>query len=56
MKINVKTSTNNYDVVILKGVLDKCNEYLFFDRKVLIVTDDNIPLNYINSVKKHCNY
>ena len=56
MIINVKTSTNNYDVVIEKGVLDKCDKYLSLNRKVLIITDTNIPTIYIEKVKKQAKY
>lgn len=56
MILNVKTSFSSYDVIIEKGVLSKANEYLDLNRKVLIVTDNNIPQRYIETIKKQCKF
>lgn len=50
LKINLKN--NSYDIIIGKGLINCANKYFNLDRKVLIVTDDNIPKNLINSIKK----
>lgn len=54
MIINVNTSSKKYDVIIEKNILEKVNNYLDLNRKVLIVTDDGIPSCYINTVKTQC--
>lgn len=50
MIINVKTSTSSYDVIIKKHSLDNIEEYIDLNRKVLIVSDDNVPQEYANKV------
>lgn len=54
MIINVNTSSKKYDVIIEKNILEKVNNYLDLNRKVLIVTDDGIPSCYVNTVKSQC--
>lgn len=54
MIINVKTSTNDYDVIILKNCLENANEYLDLSKKTLIITDSGVPLQYIDTLKKQC--
>lgn len=51
MKILVNTKEKKYNVVIEKGILDSASDYFNFDRKILIITDDNIPISYINNIK-----
>lgn len=52
MELVVKASSSSYKVTIGKGLLDKANQYFNLDRKVLIVTDSNVPTTYVNVVKK----
>lgn len=54
MIINVKTNTNNYDVIILKNSLENAYKYLDLDKKVLIITDSGVPLQYVDTVKRQC--
>lgn len=51
MKILVNTKEKKYNVVIEKGILDNASSYFNFDRKILIIVDDNIPISYINKIK-----
>ena len=51
MKIDVKTSTNTYEVIIENNAINNINKYLNLSNKVLIVTDDGIPEIYIKTVK-----
>ena len=44
----------SYEVVIEKGILKKAGELLNLDRKVLIVTDEGVPKQYAEEVKKQC--
>lgn len=54
MKIDVKTSTNTYDVIIENNILEKVNEYVSLNGKVLIVTDDGVPSKYVKTLSKQC--
>lgn len=53
MIIDVNTK-EKYKVYIENGILDNAGEYLDLDRKVLIVTDSNIPEEYVNKIKNKC--
>ncbi|MBE6728743.1 MAG: 3-dehydroquinate synthase [Ruminococcaceae bacterium] len=52
MKMTVNLSGGSYDIIIERGVLSRVEELLNLDRKVLIVTDDNVPKEYSESVAK----
>ena len=52
MILPVKMNDFNYDVVIEKGCINNVNEYLDLNRKVLILTDSLVPINYSNIVKE----
>lgn len=52
MILPVKMNDFNYDVVIEKGCINNVNEYLDLKRKVLILTDSLVPINYSNIVKE----
>ena len=54
MKIDVKTSTNNYDVIIERDILNKVNKYVDLSKKVLIVSDSGVPSIYVDTLKKQC--
>ena len=54
MKIDVKTSTNTYEVIIEDNILNKVNEYVSLNNKVLIVTDDGVPSAYVKTLAKQC--
>ena len=54
MKIDVKTSTNTYDVIIENNILKKVNEYVSLKGKVLIVTDDGVPSKYVKTLANQC--
>ena len=52
-QININIPNNSYIITIGNDLLCNVNQYFNLNRKVLIVTDDNIPLEYIIKVK-HC--
>ena len=54
MVLTINLSEVNYDIVIERNLLYKLNEYLNLDRKVLIITDEGIPAEYVNLVKNQC--
>lgn len=54
MKMTVEIPNHKYHIHIKKGILNEVNKYLELNRKVLIVTDDMIPEDYINTLQKQC--
>ncbi len=54
MIINVKTSNSTYDIVIEKNSLDNIEKYLDLNHKVLVLTDDGIPNEYVEKVINKC--
>ena len=44
----------SYEVVIEEGILKKAGQFLNLDRKVLVVTDEGVPKEYAEEVKKQC--
>jgi len=50
MEIKVKTIDYEYSVYVGYNLLDKCEEYISFPNKTLILTDDNIPEEYVNKL------
>ena len=55
MIFHVTMRDQEYDVIIQKNILDNIENHLDLNRKVLIVTDDGIPVEYINKVLSKCN-
>lgn len=53
MIINVELRENSYNIVIERGALNKFNELISTDRKVLIVTDSGVPARYAESVARN---
>lgn len=55
-KISIKIEETNktYDINIGHNLLYDVDKYFNLDRKVLIVTDDNMPNKYIDAVKSKC--
>lgn len=51
MKLKVDLKENSYGVIIEKGALSSADKYFNLNRKVLIVTDDNVPAEYSETVK-----
>ena len=54
-KVHVSLEKNSYDVLIEKGLLSKLSEYVDKDKEYLIITDTNIPREYIMTVKSQLN-
>ena len=45
---------NSYDIVVERGALKRAGELLDLDRKVLVVTDDGVPVSYARTVAELC--
>ncbi len=54
MIIKIKTTNSSYDIVIEKNVLNHVEDYLNLKRKVIILTDDGVPKEYIDNVFSKC--
>ncbi len=54
MEINIHLQTSDYRINIEEGILDKVNQYFDLYRKVLVVTDDGIPEEWILPVAAKC--
>ena len=47
MKLTINCKTYSYDVIIQRNILNYVSEYLSLQRKVLILTDDGVPSEYV---------
>ena len=54
MIIPVKTSQGEYNIVLERGALNKLGEHLNLKRKVLVVTDSGVPMEYAQTVANQC--
>lgn len=53
-KIEVNVS-NKYDVLIGHNILDNLKNYIDKNKQILIITDDNIPVGYMDTIKNILN-
>lgn len=54
MKLTINCKTYSYDVIIQRNILNNISEYLSLQRKVLILTDDGVPSEYVLKVSSQC--
>lgn len=54
MTIQMNLKDNSYDIVVERGIIKQAGLLLKLDRKVLIVTDTNVPENYADTVARSC--
>ncbi len=54
MKMTVEIPEHKYNIHIKKGLLADVHNYVELNRKVLIVTDDMIPTEYVETLQKQC--
>ncbi|MGM9858307.1 MAG: 3-dehydroquinate synthase [Bacilli bacterium] len=54
MKLSINCKTHSYDVIIQRDLLVNASQYLSLQRKVLILTDDGVPNEYISKVSTQC--
>ena len=50
MELKVKAVDREYSIHIGRNLLDNIDEYITFPNKTLILTDDNIPYEYIEKI------
>ena len=54
MKLTINCKTHSYDVIIQRNIINNVSEYLSLQRKVLILTDDGVPSEYVLKVSSQC--
>lgn len=56
MIIPINLQENSYDIIVERGAINRVEEYLNLNRKVLIVTDEGVPKEYSQIVASKCKY
>lgn len=54
MNIHVDLKENSYDIVMEHGALRKIKDLVDLNRKVMVITDEGVPLEYATSVVAQC--
>lgn len=54
MKMTVEIPNHKYNIHLQQGILQDIHKYVDLNRKVLIVTDDMIPEDYVKTVQQQC--
>ncbi|MFI3255019.1 MAG: 3-dehydroquinate synthase [Eubacteriales bacterium] len=54
MKLTINLSERSYDILLQRGGLANLGEYVNLKRKVLIVSDNGVPLSYLKKVQAQC--
>lgn len=54
MILKMEPGNSKYDIIIERGAIFKAAEYFDLNRKVLIVTDSEVPSEYAETVAKQC--
>ena len=54
-KVHVSLEKNSYDVLIEKGLLSRISNYVDSSKEYVIITDTNIPKEYISTVTSQLN-
>ena len=54
MLISMNLGENSYDIVVERGVLAHANRHLNLNRRVLVVTDSGVPVEYARAVAAQC--
>ena len=50
MKVSINLKKGKYDVFIKEGILSEISSYFQDGRKYLIITDDGVPQQYVQTV------
>lgn len=54
MKLHVDLKENSYDIFLERGILHHITDYINLQRKVCIITDENVPDAYAQSIQAQC--
>ena len=56
MTIHMNLGQDSYDILVDRGILAKAKEYLNLERRVLIVTDTQVPAVYAKTLAAQCKF
>jgi len=54
MTIHMNLGQNSYDILVERGLLEKANQHLNLNRRILIVTDTGVPASYAKILAGQC--
>ncbi len=54
MNIHMDLKENSYDIIVERNILERANQYLNLNRRVLVVTDSGVPQNYAKTIANQC--
>lgn len=54
MKLHVDLKENGYDILLERGSLSKVKEYVNLNRKVMVISDEGVPLEYATKILAQC--
>ncbi|HIY09793.1 MAG TPA: 3-dehydroquinate synthase [Candidatus Anaerofilum excrementigallinarum] len=54
MKLTMQLGVRSYDIIIKRGSLGRMNQLVHLDRKVLVVTDSGVPVQYVQQAAAQC--
>lgn len=54
MKLHVNLETNSYDIYMEKGILNRLDNYIDTSKKFMIISDEGVPKQYIDTVLQQC--
>ena len=54
MKLSMELGARSYDIFLERGCLQRCGELVPLQRRVLIVTDQQVPVPYVQTVAAQC--
>ncbi len=52
--IRMELGKNSYNIELERGILNRADDYLNLNRKVMIVTDDGVPEEYAKTIADKC--
>lgn len=53
-ELSINLEHCSYNIYLNRGILKEIYKYINLDRKVLIISDDNVPSAYIDIIKQQC--
>lgn len=55
-QIHVDLKENSYDIYLKRGILQEIGKHIDLQRKIMIITDDQVPQEYAHTLLKQCAY
>lgn len=52
--IRMELGKNSYNIEVERGILNRAGDFLNLNRKVMIVTDDGVPIEYAEKLANQC--